>query len=323
MAGIFRTIGRTGVLRAGRSGGGRSLVALNGNDTDTVLEALQGTAFHLGPPIYRFLSGTYAALVSRPVPDLHLTGMHIGTVREILRLHREQLRSPEYLKSRISNPATGTIDHLHAEITASWAVRLGECHEFRGYAVELLRTAGHLHDADRSFPRTMIRGEESVRHDAVAYSLHKERHAANSWRRASEILTRARENGFFMPAGFASDLRHLILRHELGGEMIAGRPVDAPSLAVPALNLNRVADLLCAADSLAYFDANILTNWEECGKDRELLRHKVRFMYDRMMPEAQDQLRASIVFSASHILGAPSEDPDVAAIRSLLMEMCV
>ena len=83
-----------------------------------------------------------------------------------------------------------------------------------------------------------------------------------------------------------------------------------------------MADILTDADSISYFDANILTNWEECGKDKTLLGNKVHFMYDRMSPQSKKELRDTIIFSKSHILGNPSGDADAEAIRKILLEIC-
>ena len=289
---------------------------------DRILAALQNNAFHLSAPAYEFLADRYEDLVGRPVPDVHVESAHPGVIREIIQLHRAQFHSPEYLQSRISNPVTGTIDHLHAEITATTAVKLGVKDGYDEYAIELLRAAGHLHDADRSFPDRMIMGEEATRHNAEAYREHKEEHALNSWRRAEELRKQASENGHPSPPALAHDLRHLILRHELGGEKDGGANLPRASEVDPDLNLNELTDIVTGADSLAYFDANVLTNWEECGKSKTLLGNKVRFMYDRMPAGTQDELRNSIIFSSSHVLGSPSGDADLNSIREVLLQVC-
>lgn len=97
------------------------------------------------------------------------------------------------------------------------------------------------------------------------------------------------------------DLRYLILRHELGGEKQDGMNLHRRSEIDRALNLNDLADVVTDADSLA---------------------NKVHFMYDRMTASAQDELRDSILFSGDHILGSPSDDDDIRAIRVTLVEIC-
>jgi hypothetical protein len=289
---------------------------------DKILKALQNNAFHLAEVAYEYLGDRYDELVGRPIPDVRVEGMHPGAIREIIRLHRAQFHSPEYVQSRISNPVTGTIDHLHAEITAAIAVRLGIGAGYDGYAVELVRAAGHLHDSDRAFPRRMIMGEETTRHDKNAYSEYKKEHAENSWRIAEELLGKAAAAGYTSPPGLAHDLRYLILRHELGGEKSGGANLPEASEIDPDLNLNDLTDIVTGADSLSYFDANILTNWEECGRDKTLLGNKVRFMFDRLTPATQDELRNTILFSEHHILGSPSDDSDLQSIRDVVLQVC-
>jgi len=290
---------------------------------DKILEALQGKAFHLSDEIYNFLSNRYSKLIDHPFPDINMNFFHPQFIRQIITWHREQFHTEEYIQSRISNPTTGTIDHLHAEITALTAVRLGINNGYSGYALELLRTAGHFHDSDRSFPLTMIQGEEEVRHDPAAYLQYKKLHAANSKKRAGDLIKKAAADGYNTTDSFINDLSFLIFRHETGGEKENGISILLPSEFEPDLNLNSLADIVTDADSLAYFDANILTNWEECGKDKILLGNKVHFMYDRMTLKSQDELRESIIFSDIHILGSPSKDPDIHAIWEVLQEICV
>ena len=289
---------------------------------DEILKALQNKAFHLSDATFGFLAGKYEELIGFTIPEVRVDAIHPDTVREIIRLHRAQFLSAEYLQSRISNPTTGTIDHLHAEITAATAVRLGMKLRISGYAIELVRTAGHLHDSDRSFPHKMTMGEVEARHDPETYREHKKEHARNSSLRAQELLDQASRNGCYFPVGFANDLRYLILRHELGGEKQDGMNQLKQSEIEQPLNLNDLADVVTDADSLAYFDANILTNWEECNRDKTALANKVHFMYDRMTLKAQDELRDSIVFSEDHILGSPSDDDDIGPIREILLGIC-
>ena len=289
---------------------------------DEILKALQNKAFHLSETTFSFLAGRYEELIGLTIPEVRIEAIHPGTVREIIRLHRAQFLSAEYLQSRISNPTTGTIDHIHAEITAATAVKLGMKLGYGGYAIELVRTAGHLHDSDRSFPHKMTMGEVEARHDPEAYQEHKKEHARNSSLRAQELLDQALNNGYFFPVEFTNDLRYLILRHELGGEKQDGRNLLRQSEIEQPLNLNDLADVVTDADSLAYFDANVLTNWQECNKDSVALANKVHFMYDRMTLKAQDELRDSVVFSEDHVLGAPSDDDDIGSIREILLDIC-
>lgn len=148
---------------------------------DRILEALQNQAFHLSEATLNFLAGRYEGLVGLTIPDLTSTALHAGADREIIRLHRAQFLSAEYLQSRISNPTTGTLDHLH--------------------------------DSGRSFPHKMTRGEVEARHNPEAYQEHKKEHARSSSLRAQELLNQALNAGYFFPVEFTNDLRYLILRH--------------------------------------------------------------------------------------------------------------
>lgn len=290
---------------------------------DIILKSLQGQAFHLSTEIYDFLSTKYSELIKKPIPNLQQEGFHPETIKKIIGYHRDQFLTEEYLQSRIDNPTTGTIDHLHAEVTASVAVNLGIKSNYKGYAIELLRIAAHFHDSDRSFPRTMIQGEEEVRNDPAAYREYKKLHAASSAERAGFHTKRAALDGFRSSQEFIRDLSYLIENHELSGEKKNGINLIRLSEIDTSLNLNDLTDIVTDADSLAYFYANILTNWEECGKSKELLGHKVHFMYDRMTTQAQSELHKTILSSEDHILGSASRDQDINSIREVLLEICV
>lgn len=67
---------------------------------DEILTALQGQAFHLSDPTFKFLADRCEKLVGMAIPDLTGTAIHADTVREIIRLHRAQFHSAEYLQSR-------------------------------------------------------------------------------------------------------------------------------------------------------------------------------------------------------------------------------
>jgi hypothetical protein len=289
---------------------------------DKILRSLQGKAFHLSDETYDFLAGKYSELTLVPIPDVEAGGFHKGVIRQIINYHREQFLTDKYIQSRITNPTTGTIDHLHAEIIASIAVRLGQYSGYNGYALELLRTAAHFHDSDRSFPDKMVGGEEKVRGNPAGYREYKRLHALNSAERAREMAQRANDNGFHSPSGFVNDLTYLIIRHELGGEKNNGINVLMKSEVEPDLNLNDLTNVVTDSDSLAYFYANILTNWEECGKNENLLGNKVHYMYVRMTKKAQEDLRKTIIFSDNHILGSDSYDNDINSIRKILLLKC-
>ena len=290
---------------------------------DTILKALQNKTFHLSTDMYNFLDGRYETLVNLSIPEIMIKDFHSEFIQQILDLHRRQFRTEEYINSRLLNPTTGTIDHLHAEITADTAVKIGTQEGFTGYALSLLRTAAHFHDSDRAFPQTMIGGEQEVRHDPAGYKAYKVKHAANSALMAQNLIHEANRSGYKSPKGFATDLSYLIIRHELGGEKENGSYLDAPSAVEPELNLNELVEIVTDSDSLAYMDANILTNWEESNRNVLSLTNKVHYMYDRMSAGAQKNLHRDILNSETHILGinAP-EDVDVQDIRKIVLKVC-
>lgn len=291
---------------------------------DTILHELQGKAFQLSSTVYSFLSDKYEALVGMPIPDTQVEGFHPNFFAQLLEKHRGQYKTREYIQSRIDNPTTGTIDHMHAEITSSTAVLLGLQTGYTGYALALLRVTAHLHDSDRSYPATMVQGEQAVRNDPVAYRELKERHVRNSADIAIRLAKECQKEGFEFPEAYLRDVEYMILRHEKGGVRGRNGKIENASSIDPSLDLDELTDILTDADSLSYFDANILTNWGESNKSVQALSHKVHFMYDRMSKRGQKEFRSSILNSTDHILGPDDRgDEDLAAIRSILLSECV
>lgn len=290
---------------------------------DKILNQLQGKAFHLSDEILTFLSDRYESLIGEPIPDLDFPGFHPEFFKEIISKHRKQFQTAEYSESRISNPTTGTIDHIHSEITASTSVKIGKQSGYSGYALELLRCAAHMHDSDRSFPKTMVGGEQEVRHDPEGYREYKRRHAENSVLMAKQLAESANRDGFQSPDEYLKDVRYLILRHEIGGIRDGNGENPNTSAVDPSLDIDRLTDIVTDADSLSYFEANILTNWEESFRNVAALTNKVHFMYDRMSKEAQSVFKETVLNSREHILGVvETDDPDVTAIRSILLKEC-
>ncbi|MBI9101068.1 MAG: HD domain-containing protein [Spirochaetales bacterium] len=290
---------------------------------DHILSHLQGQAFTLCPEAIDFLSSRRDDLINLPIKPLKIPGFSPNTIKKLISLHRNQLESNEYINSRISNPTSGTIDHIHAEITAYNGVELGLKKGLSGYSLELLRVAGHLHDSERSYPRQMAMGEGKTRNNPEAYIEFKKIHTQNSVRTVSRLLDEITLDGCIFPDGFKNDLTYLILRHELGGEKKANQNIFKPSEVEPDLNLNDLNDILTYADSFAYMDANILTNWEESNRSVQALSGKVHYMFDRMTPEGQDIIRQKIINSEIHILGKNCpENNDLIAIRSILLDVC-
>jgi hypothetical protein len=290
---------------------------------DPLLQQLQGRAFSLVPEAFEFLSRRREELIHQPPPALTLPGVTPDGILRLLNRHRRQFDTEEYLKSRIENPTSGTVDHIHAEITSHNAAALGAAQGVSGYYLELLRAAGHLHDCERSFPAKMTAGEETARKDPQTYIEFKKKHAENSAFIAGSLLKELEQEGCVFPEGFKEDLQYLIRRHELGGEeeerLAQGRNTGEE----PPVSLNRLNDILTDADSISYMDANILTNWDETGRNEALLAGKVRYMYSRMTPGGKAFVYDSILEAPSHILG-PRVPPreDLLTIRKILLREC-
>ncbi|RKX81219.1 MAG: hypothetical protein DRP70_04795 [Spirochaetes bacterium] len=291
---------------------------------DKILNQLQGSTFHLSDIIYDFLSDKYEKHISEPIPEIISEGFHPESFREMIHRHRSQFMTEEYLNSRLLNPTSGTVDHIHSEIAASTAVRRGKQQGYSGYPLELLRCAGHMHDSDRSYPETMIAGEQKARHDPEAYRMYKMLHVKNSALMAKQLAESVNNDGFYFHEGFINDLQYLILRHEIGGVKNHGDTILNASGVEFSIDLDRLTDILTDSDSLSYFETNILTNWEESNKSELVLTNKVHFMYDRMSQDARRELKETKLNSTSHLLGTiETEDPDVNAIRSILLKVCL
>jgi hypothetical protein len=289
---------------------------------DRILELLQGNAFHLSDEVFSFLSSKYEELISLPIPGCGDHGFHKDFFPKVIAEHRNQFLTEEYIQSRIKNKTTGTIDHLHAEITAAIILELGMKEGLDAYTIELLRFTAHLHDSDRSFPKLMIQGEDQVRRDPGEYSLFKEKHARNSADIAIRIARKIQNLGFSFAEGFLEDLEYMILNHEKGGNRDTAYESRRSSVN-PLLDLDHLTDLLTDSDSLAYFYANILINWEESGRSTTALSNKVQFMFDRMSLNGQQMMLTTILNSSEHILGTNNHrDPDVKSIRSILLNLC-
>lgn len=289
---------------------------------DMILESLQNCAFHLSNEVFSFLSLKYEELFILPIPEFAGYGFHKRFFPEAISRHRKQFLNEEYIKSRIVNPTTGTLDHLHAEITADIIVELGLKEGLEGYAIELLRFTAHLHDSDRSFPKLRVQGEDQVRRDPGEYQIFKEKHARNSADVAIHIAREMKESGFQYATGFIEDIEYMILNHEKGGNRDVSLKKARLSAVNPLLDLDHLTDLLTDSDSLAYFNANILTNWEESGRSVTALSNKVNFMFNRMSLKGQQLMRDGILNSSSHILGPEyHSDSDILSIRKILLDL--
>jgi len=114
-------------------------------------------------------------------------------------------------------------------------------------------------------------------------------HVKNSALMAKRLAESVNNDGFYFHEGFINDLQYLILRHEIGGVKSHSKTIQNASGVENSLNLDRLADILTDSDSLAYFEANIFTNWEESNRSELVLTNKVHFMNDLMSKCAQNE----------------------------------
>lgn len=285
---------------------------------DGVLPRLLSAGLSLSAEVAAYLSGRYAQLVSEPIADLRDTRHGSpDAARAVIGLHRRMLASEPYVESRLRDPSSGTLDHLHAEQTASLAVQLAAGQRFAGDVLLLLRIAAHLHDADRSFPDLMTRGELATRSDPTAYRRFKERHMSNAAARARDVVRLARRAGARLSAELERHIAYIVGRHELW----LGSSGD-PRPCVFGGDLDLLGDLLCEADAVSFLETNILTHWAETNRDEQQFVGKLRFSVARLSLPARQLVREMTVQNPSHPLGpaaAESRDDDLRAIRRMLL----
>ena len=290
---------------------------------DKVLNKLQGKTFNLPQPALEYLNNRYIELISKPLLEAELDNGIFVRAKDFIEHHRAQFNSNEYLVSRINDPREGTIDHLHSEITSDLSVEFCRIKKLNSYAQVLVQTAGHLHDCDRSYPKTRIDIDVSSYSDKKLYSEYKYRHSENSCNTVKSIYNELRMRDTVIPAGFVEDLQYIILRHEIGGDRTDAELNNTPSFLIQNLNLNELCDIVMIADSLSYVDANIMTHWEEINKDKKLLRKKIRFMFNRLPALGKNMIINKVVNSSSHIFGINSPlQEDIQIIRSLIIAEC-
>ena len=287
---------------------------------DWILDKLQGKSFNLPDPAFKYLSERYTVLLSEQLVAEDMGNGIIIRSEDFINRHRAQFNSEEYYKSRIDDPREGTVDHLHAEITSHTALTLSRIKKLDNYAQLLVQTAGHLHDSERSYPQTRIDIDEESYSDRKKYAEYKLRHSKNSCNTVLNIYHDLTAEGINIPFGFVEDLNYIILRHETGGD---GESKQNPSSLKKDINLNELCDIVMTADSISYFDANIMTHWEEINKDENLLRRKIHFMYSRLPEQGKILIKKDIINSSSHIFGINyPEQEDIKTIRCLISEEC-
>ncbi len=289
---------------------------------DTVLPRLRTAGLPLDDEIAAALAARYAARIAAPIPPLQ-DDVHADRAGPalVIDLHRRMLASDPYVASRIADKTTGTLDHLHAELCAARAVDLAQRAGLAPDTIELVRLAAHVHDSDRSFPALMTQGEDQARGDPAAYRAFKARHMERSVARAGDLVELARSAGARFSDSFVADLVELVGRHELGGRAVPGVVADRAAKTDPRVSIDALADLVRDADSLSFFDANVLTYWHEVGRDEGKLAAKARYMFDRMSPAAQALVRSDVLGDDASPLGprAAGRSETLGAIRDVVV----
>ncbi len=121
-----------------------------------------------------------------------------------------------------------------------------------------LQLAALMHDVDRFFDQRRARKGLSE-----TYQEYKSNHQNYSANIASELLAELGLNDHI------EEVKSLIKVHEVGG--------------------NELAEILKNADSLSFFDKNIIEYYKDKGLEKTV--NKVNYMYQRMSESAKDILR--------------------------------
>ncbi len=144
---------------------------------------------------------------------------------------------------------------VHSRLTLKWAMQI------KPSADEALKIAAIAHDIDRAI--TGITEKDLDNYSKI--DKFKQEHADRSAQFISEIL----QNHQY-PIEIIEKVRHLVSRHETGGD--------------------EESNVLMSADSLAYFEYNIPSYLNRYGEERT--KEKIKFMYNRLAPAAKELIGA-------------------------------
>ena len=141
-------------------------------------------------------------------------------------------------------------DLKHAKLTLKWVKKLVPP------VNEAIRIAALCHDIERAVDGKKERGLK----DISALAIFKGMHAKRSAEITAGLMVK---HGY--PKSMADEVSRLISLHESGGD--------------------RESDMLCSADSLAFFEYNVPLYLARYGEERT--REKIRFMYGRLGAKAR------------------------------------
>ena len=139
----------------------------------------------------------------------------------------------------------------HARSARKWLLKL------KPDADKALEIAALAHDIERGFePNYDLKTQEKWSN----YDEHKRIHSEKSANVISELL---KKHGF--DKKFIEKVKRLVLKHEVGGD--------------------EESDLVMDADSLSFFEENLVQYFEKYGEEKT--RKKIKYMYQRMTEKAK------------------------------------
>ena len=143
-------------------------------------------------------------------------------------------------------------DLAHAKSTMRLILKLKKDADYA------LQIAALSHDIERSFESDY---QNKAKEKFDNYEEHKKIHSEKS---ANIIVDLLKKYNF--DEKFISKVNHLVLKHEFGGDF--------------------ESNLLMDADSISFFEGNLIQYFEDYGKDKT--RKKIRFTYKRMSKKAKE-----------------------------------
>ena len=146
-------------------------------------------------------------------------------------------------------------DLAHAKSTRNWVLKLKPDAD---YALQISALA---HDIERGFEPDY---HNKTKEKFDNYEEHKKIHSEKSAKIITELLKK-----YKFDEEFITKVRHLVLKHEFGGDF--------------------ESDILMDADSISFFEENFIQYFEKYGEDKA--RKKIRFMYNRMSKKAQKLIK--------------------------------
>jgi len=151
---------------------------------------------------------------------------------------------------KVVSQSPSKTDPAHSKGTKKWLLKLNP------NADDALQIAALAHDIERGY----YKGKKS-KEDPNNYDKHKEENSKRSAEVICDILKK-----YDFDKKFITRVRHLVLKHEIGGDE----------------ELNILKD----ADSISFFEENLEYYFHKYGEEK--VRFKIKYMFDRMSKKAQE-----------------------------------